>query len=90
MAATLTGISTIRACKANERLALEFDNLQNVHSSVWQTLMSVNTGECCKKHLTMIWGNVREARKKGDESEQKESLQLFLFLLSCLFTSAPL
>jgi hypothetical protein len=48
MAATLTGISTIRACKANERLVLEFDNLQNVHSSVWQMLMSVNTGVYCK------------------------------------------
>lgn len=48
MGSTLTGISTIRACKANERLALEFDNLQNVHSSVWQTLMSINTGECRK------------------------------------------
>lgn len=48
MAATLTGISTIRACRASERLALEFDNLQDVHSGVWQTLMSVNTGVCCK------------------------------------------
>lgn len=48
MGSTLIGISTIRACKANERLALEFDNLQNVHSSVWQTLMSINTGECRK------------------------------------------
>lgn len=48
MAATLTGISTIRACKASERLALEFDHLQDVHSAVWQTLMSVNTGVCCK------------------------------------------
>lgn len=48
MSATLTGISTIRASKATERLALEFDNLQNVHSSVWQILMSVNTGVCCK------------------------------------------
>lgn len=48
MGSTLIGISTIRACKAKERLALEFDNLQNVHSSVWQTLMSINTGECRK------------------------------------------
>jgi hypothetical protein len=48
MGSTLTGISTIRACKASERLALEFDNLQNVHSGVWQILMSVNTGECYK------------------------------------------
>lgn len=48
MAATLTGISTIRACKASERLALEFDHFQDVHSAVWQTLMSVNTGVCCK------------------------------------------
>ncbi|CRK99302.1 CLUMA_CG012571, isoform A [Clunio marinus] len=42
MAATLKGISTIRACKASKRLTIEFDNLQNVHSSVWQILMSVN------------------------------------------------
>lgn len=45
MGSTLTGISTIRACKASERLALEFDNLQNVHSAVWQILMSINTGK---------------------------------------------
>jgi hypothetical protein len=44
MAATLTGISTIRASRAETRLIHEFDNLQNVHSSVWQTLMGVNTG----------------------------------------------
>jgi hypothetical protein len=64
MAATLTGISTIRACKANERLALEFDCLQNVHSSVWQTLMSVNTGESCKKRLMMIEGNAKSNKKQ--------------------------
>lgn len=48
MTATLTGISTIRATKAEERLILEFDDFQNVHSAVWQMLMSVNTGRCCK------------------------------------------
>lgn len=50
MTATLTGISTIRATKAEERLILEFDDFQNVHSAVWQILMSVNTGKfrCCK------------------------------------------
>lgn len=48
MSATLTGISTIRASKASERLVSEFDNLQNVHSGVWQILMSVNAGESCK------------------------------------------
>lgn len=51
MTATLTGISTIRASKAESRLALEFDCLQNVHSSVWQILMSVNTGEGVVKRL---------------------------------------
>lgn len=48
MSSSITGISTIRANKATERLILEFDNLQNVHSSVWQMLMSANTGVCCK------------------------------------------
>lgn len=48
MSASITGISTIRANKASKRLAHEFDNLQNVHSSVWQILTSVNTGVCCK------------------------------------------
>lgn len=48
MSASLTGISTIRANKASGRLVHEFDMLQNVHSSVWQILMSANTGECCK------------------------------------------
>jgi hypothetical protein len=85
MAATLTGISTIRACKANERLALEFDNLQNVHSSVWQTLMSVNTGECCKKHLTMIWGNVKsEQTEKAMKVNKKKVYSFFTSLLSAL------
>lgn len=34
LAATLSGISTIRANKAESRLTLEFDGLQNVHSSM--------------------------------------------------------
>lgn len=48
MSASLTGISTIRANKASARLMLEFDNLQNVHSGVWQLLMSINAGKSCK------------------------------------------
>ncbi|CAO1377283.1 unnamed protein product, partial [Diamesa hyperborea] len=43
LAATLSGISTIRANKAESRLTLEFDGLQNVHSSVWQQTMTTNT-----------------------------------------------
>lgn len=49
MAATFTGISTIRATtQAPERLTGEFDDFQNVHSAVWQILMSINTGGCSK------------------------------------------
>lgn len=78
MAATLTGISTIRASKASERLALEFDNLQNVHSSVWQILMSVNTGVCCKA--------IND--EHGRWGKDKETLNFYLFLyfvLDCSF-----
>ncbi|CRK89767.1 CLUMA_CG003444, isoform A [Clunio marinus] len=39
---TLKGISTVRAFKAGQRLTIEFDDLQDVHSGVWQILMSVN------------------------------------------------
>lgn len=48
MTATTLGISTIRATQAGERLIHEFDDFQNVHSAVWQILMSLNTGGCCK------------------------------------------
>lgn len=74
MSATLTGISTIRACKASERLALEFDNLQNVHSSVWQTLMSVNTGVCCK---AINGEHGRWSRKRHHERGKKFQTHFF-------------
>ncbi|KAL7032928.1 hypothetical protein ACKWTF_007429 [Chironomus riparius] len=44
MTSTLSGISTIRASKMAEQLTSEFDKLQDVHSGVWQTLLSINTG----------------------------------------------
>lgn len=44
MTATFTGITTIRASQAEERLIREFDDFQNVHSAVWQILMSINAG----------------------------------------------
>lgn len=44
MTATFTGITTIRASQAEERLIREFDDFQNVHSAVWQILMSTNAG----------------------------------------------
>jgi ATP-binding cassette subfamily C (CFTR/MRP) protein 4 len=62
MACTLTGISTIRASNVQSQLTLEFDNLQNVHSSVWQTLMGINTGVCCKT-INDIRGERRLRRK---------------------------
>lgn len=45
MGATLTGITTVRASQAEERLIKEFDEIQNVHSAVWQILMSINAGK---------------------------------------------
>ncbi|XP_055638062.1 ATP-binding cassette sub-family C member 4-like [Toxorhynchites rutilus septentrionalis] len=42
LAATLTGLSTIRANEAQQKITEEFDNLQNVHSAVWQLTMSSN------------------------------------------------
>lgn len=44
MTSTLSGISTIRASKMAEQLTFEFDKLQDVHSGVWQILLSINTG----------------------------------------------
>lgn len=43
LSASLTGISTIRSCGLQSRLAGEFDALQDVHSGVWQLTMSANT-----------------------------------------------
>lgn len=83
MSATLTGISTIRASKATERLALEFDNLQNVHSSVWQILMSINTGECCKA--------INDEHGKWEMGKrQRNSELLSLFYVSCLIAALGL
>lgn len=42
LAATLTGLSTIRANAAQQKITEEFDDLQNVHSAVWQLTMSSN------------------------------------------------
>lgn len=43
MSASLSGLSTIRANNAQERIVVEFDNLQDVHSSVWRLSVSSNT-----------------------------------------------
>uniref|UniRef100_A0A336LRH9 CSON001220 protein n=1 Tax=Culicoides sonorensis TaxID=179676 RepID=A0A336LRH9_CULSO len=43
LSATLNGISTIRANQAQEKVATEFDGLQDVHSAVWQLTMCSNT-----------------------------------------------
>lgn len=75
MSATLTGISTIRACKASDRLALEFDNLQNVHSGVWQILMSVNSGECCKAINSEHGKNSHESNEKN----KRKNFSTFFF-----------
>lgn len=79
MSATLTGISTIRACKANERLALEFDNLQNVHSGVWQTLMSINTGWCCKA-INDEHGEIAQTKKNVKKTPSHNFFLTFLSL----------
>ncbi|XP_065077152.1 ATP-binding cassette sub-family C member 4 [Ochlerotatus camptorhynchus] len=42
LSATLTGLSTIRANAAQQKITQEFDALQNVHSAVWQLTMSSN------------------------------------------------
>lgn len=43
LSASLTGISTIRSRGLQARLAREFDELQDVHSGIWQLTMSANT-----------------------------------------------
>lgn len=43
MSSSLAGLSTIRANNARERCVVEFDNLQDVHSSVWRLSVSSNT-----------------------------------------------
>lgn len=43
LSASLTGISTIRSRGLQTRLAREFDELQDVHSGIWQLTMSANT-----------------------------------------------
>lgn len=43
LSASLTGISTIRSCGLEQRLAQEFDALQDVHSSVWHLTLCANT-----------------------------------------------
>lgn len=42
LSATLSGLSTIRANEAQQKICQEFDALQNVHSAVWQLTMSSN------------------------------------------------
>uniref|UniRef100_A0A2M4AEM2 Putative abc transporter c family member n=1 Tax=Anopheles triannulatus TaxID=58253 RepID=A0A2M4AEM2_9DIPT len=42
LSATLTGLSTIRSSNAQEKIREEFDELQNVHSAVWQLTMASN------------------------------------------------
>ncbi|EAA08388.5 AGAP003221-PA [Anopheles gambiae str. PEST] len=42
LSATLSGLSTIRASGVQEKIREEFDDLQNVHSAVWQLTMSSN------------------------------------------------
>ncbi|XP_063699793.1 ATP-binding cassette sub-family C member 4 [Culicoides brevitarsis] len=43
LAATLNGISTIRANQAQNKVSTEFDALQDVHSAIWQLTISSNT-----------------------------------------------
>ncbi|KAM7362920.1 CF transmembrane conductance regulator isoform 2-T6 [Cochliomyia hominivorax] len=43
LSATLSGIATIRSRNLQDTVAKEFDNLQDVHSSVWQLTMASNT-----------------------------------------------
>ncbi|KFB53213.1 AGAP003221-PA-like protein [Anopheles sinensis] len=42
LSATLSGLSTIRSSNAQEKIREEFDDLQNVHSAVWQLTMASN------------------------------------------------
>ncbi|XP_037945079.1 multidrug resistance-associated protein 4 [Teleopsis dalmanni] len=43
LSASLSGIATIRARELQDVVAREFDNLQDVHSAVWQLTMASNT-----------------------------------------------
>lgn len=43
LSSTLTGLSIIRSRQLQDVVAKEFDLLQDVHSSVWQLTMAVNT-----------------------------------------------
>ncbi|KAI8129034.1 putative multidrug resistance-associated protein lethal(2)03659 [Lucilia cuprina] len=43
LSATLSGIATIRSRNLQDTVAKEFDNLQDVHSSIWQLTMASNT-----------------------------------------------
>lgn len=43
MSSSLSGLSTIRANNAESKIVVEFDNLQDVHSSVWRLNVSSNT-----------------------------------------------
>lgn len=42
LTATISGLSTIRARDIQQELADEFDNLQDVHSGIWQLTMSAS------------------------------------------------
>ncbi|XP_050071787.1 ATP-binding cassette sub-family C member 4 [Anopheles maculipalpis] len=42
ISATLSGLSTIRSSGVQEKIREEFDDLQNVHSAVWQLTMASN------------------------------------------------
>uniref|UniRef100_A0A2C9GW86 Uncharacterized protein n=1 Tax=Anopheles farauti TaxID=69004 RepID=A0A2C9GW86_9DIPT len=42
LSATLSGLSTIRSSGIQEKIREEFDDLQNVHSAVWQLTMASN------------------------------------------------
>ncbi|XP_058822715.1 ATP-binding cassette sub-family C member 4-like [Topomyia yanbarensis] len=42
LSATLSGLSTVRANAAQQKITQEFDALQNVHSAVWQLTMCSN------------------------------------------------
>lgn len=42
LTATISGLSTIRARDIQQELSDEFDNLQDVHSAIWQLTMSAS------------------------------------------------
>ena len=43
LSASLSGIATIRSRNLQDTVAKEFDQLQDVHSGVWQLTMASNT-----------------------------------------------